>query len=84
MRSMDSYISGLSGGRQFFGTNAAMMIFRWQIDGEVLTPNSTAWEPPLQEKTGASPGESFYLGGTCADCKSILWKWTDAKTETLQ
>lgn len=48
----DSYISGyLEEGN--FGTNAAMMIFPVAKSTEVLTLNSTAWEPFASE-TGAS------------------------------
>ena len=74
----DSYISGyLEEGN--FGTNAAMMIFPVAKSTEVLTLNSTAWEPFASE-TGASLEELsqiiFSLGAISSDIPFI-----PAKTE---
>ena len=74
----DSYISGyLEEGN--FGTNAAMIVFPVAKSTEVLTLNSTAWEPFASE-TGASLEELsqiiFSLGAMSSDIPFI-----PAKTE---
>ena len=75
----DSYISGyLEEGN--FGTNAAMMIFPVAKSTEVLTINSTAWEPFASE-TGASLEELSTWEGLAQTAKAY-YEWTDAKTET--
>lgn len=66
----DSYISGyLEEGN--FGTNAAMMIFPVAKSTEVLTLNSTAWEPFASE-TGASLEELSTWEGLAQTAKHIM------------
>ena len=75
----DSYISGyLEEGN--FGTNAAMMIFPVAKSTEVLTLNSTAWEP-LPARL-VLHWRSFPPGRDLLRQQKAYYEWTDAKTET--